>query len=92
MSRRPAVTTDAVDRLTPIHSEDGALAFLVRRDGGGVYVERIQHLSAIKRVSHIMRFDSLESLVRAYETDELRFTYPLVYWRLRQVAEEIFRQ
>lgn len=92
MSRRSTVTSDAVDRLTPINSDDGALAFLVRRDRRGAYVERVQHLSAIRKVAHIMRFDDLESFVRAYETDDLRFTYPLVYWRLRQVVEEIFEQ
>ncbi|MBE2245478.1 MAG: hypothetical protein IAE86_22200 [Burkholderiaceae bacterium] len=44
----------------------------------------------MRKVSHIMRFDDLESFVLAYETDDLRFTYPLVYWRLHQVMEEIF--
>jgi hypothetical protein len=39
-----------------------------------------------------MRFDDLESFLRAYEADELRFIYPLVYWRLRQVMEEVFGQ
>ena len=90
MRQRSTVSSDAVDRLTSINSDDGALAFLVRRDGRGAYVERVQHLSEIKMVSHIMRFDDLESFVRVYETDDLRFTYPLVYWRLRQVVEEIF--
>jgi hypothetical protein len=39
-----------------------------------------------------MRFDDLESFLRAYEADELRFIYPLVYWRLRQAMEEVFGQ
>ena len=92
MSRLSPIASDAVDGLTSITSDDGSLAFLVRRDGRGAYLERIQHLSAIGRLSHIMRFDDLESFLRAYEADELRFIYPLVYWRLRQVMEEVFGQ
>jgi hypothetical protein len=37
-----------------------------------------------------MRFDDLESFRRAYEADELRFIYPLVYWRLRQAMKKVF--
>ena len=92
MSRLSPIASDAVDGLTSITSDDGSLAFLLRRGGRGAYLERIQHLSAIGRLSHIMRFDDLESFLRAYEADELRFIYPLVYWRLRQVMEEVFGQ
>jgi hypothetical protein len=81
-----------VDRLMLVNSEDGALAFLVRRDGRGVYVERVQHLSAHKRVSHVMRFDNQEAFVLAYEVDDLRFKYPHAYWRLNKAVEEIFEQ
>jgi hypothetical protein len=90
MSRLSPIASDAADELTPITSEDGSLAFLVRRDGCGAYLERVQHLSAIGRLSHSMRFDDLESFLRAYEADELRFIYPLVYWRLRQAMKEVF--
>lgn len=92
MSRLSPIASDAIDGLTSITSDDGSLGFLVRRDGRGAYLERIQHLSAIGRLSHSMRFDDLESFLRAYEADELRFIYPLVYWRLRQVMEEVFGQ
>jgi hypothetical protein len=92
MSRLSPIASDAVDGLTSITSDDGSLAFLVRRDGRGAYLERIQHLSAIGRLSHSMRFDDLEAFLRAYEADELRFIYPLIYWRLRQVMEEVFGQ
>jgi hypothetical protein len=92
MSRLSPIASDPVDGLTSITSDDGLLEFLVRRDGRGAYLERVQHLSAMGRLSHIMRFDDLESFLRAYEADELRFIYPLVYWRLRQVMEEVFAQ
>lgn len=79
--------SDSADRPAPISSEDGALSFVIRRTGGAVYVERIQPLRGIGELSHLMRFEDLASFVAAYETDHMRFTYPLVYWRLRRAVE-----
>jgi len=38
-----------------------------------------------------MRFNDLDAFDRAYEADPMRFTYPLVYSRLRLVVEEVLQ-
>ncbi len=87
MRRSPRIIP-ASDCELPIVSADGALAFVVQRAKGGVYVERVQPLAGIGQLSHIMRFDDLQSFLSAYESDDMRFSYPIVYGRLRRAVEK----
>lgn len=87
MKRPTKSNSVGLDANQLISSDNGALAFDVRRAGGGVHVERIQSLGGIGKLSHIMRFDDVEAFDAAYEADDMKFTYPLVYWRLRHAVE-----
>jgi hypothetical protein len=89
--RRASQPPCQVSRAAAISSADGRLQFVVRRDGSAVYVDRIQPLTGIGRLSHIVRLKDLRSFDLSYETDEMRFQYPLIYWRLRQVVEEALK-
>jgi len=80
-----------IGKAAAISSADGRLKFIVRRDGTAVYVDRVQPLAGIGRLSHMVRIRDLRTLDLAYETDEMRFQYPLIYWRLRQVVEEALK-
>ena len=71
-----------------VSSTDGALQFVVRRSGAAVFVERVQPLVGIGRLSHMVRLADVAAFDRAYETDEMRFKYPLVYWQVRRAVEE----
>lgn len=71
-----------------ISSEDGCLSFVLQRGDDAVYVERVQPLAGIGKLSHIMRFGDMASFDRAHETDAMRFKYPLAFVRLRQAVEE----
>ena len=88
MRRSPRIIPAAFDCGQSIVSDDGALLFVVRRAEDGVYVERVQPLAGIGQLSHIMRFDDVQSFLTAYETDATRFSYPIVYSRLRRAVEE----
>lgn len=88
MRRSPRIIPAAFDCGHSIVSDDGVLSFVVRRAGSGAYVERVQPLAGIGQLSHLMRFDDLQSFLTAYETDAMRFTYPIVYSRLRRAVEE----
>ena len=72
----------------PIASADGAVVFVVRAADSGVYVERIEPLQGIGRLSHLMRFDDVDSFVKAYEADHLRHKYPHIYSRLLEAVEQ----
>lgn len=81
---RPA----GLDGPPPIASDDGAVVFVVRSADSGVYVERIEPLQGIGRLSHLMRFGDVDSFVKAYEADLLRYRYPHVYSHLLEAVEE----
>ena len=72
-----------------ISSDDGSVSFVVRGNGRTAYVERVQPLVGIGRLSHIMRFQNMAAFDKAYETDNMRFKYPLVYWRLRRAVGQV---
>ena len=91
MRRTSQISPGAGDRTWSIVADDGSLSFEVRRSGTSVYVERLQPLAGMGKLSHVMRFDDLGAYDRAYEADPMRFTYPLVYWRLRQVVVEVLQ-
>lgn len=86
--RRFSTSTSAASEPAAITSEDGALSFIVRQCPDAVYVERVQPLSGIGQLSHIMRFPDVAAFDRAHETDTMRFKYPLLYWRLRRAVEQ----
>ena len=92
MRRVSQITSEASDHGHLISTDDRSLLFIVRRSEKAAYVERAQPLTGIGRLSHIMRFDNLSSFDEAYETDNLRFMYPLVYWQLRRVVEKVLEQ
>ena len=75
-----------------ISAVDGVVSFVVRRSGMAAYVERLQPLAGMGKLSHVMRFEDLDAFDRAYETDQMRYTYPLVYWRLRQAVAEVLQR
>ena len=91
MRRTSRISPGTGDRSWSIVAEDDSLSFKVQRSGNSVYVERRQALSGIGKLSHVMRFDELDAFDRAYEADPMRFTYPHVYWRLRQVVVEVLQ-
>ncbi|GAB3759113.1 hypothetical protein GCM10028796_05810 [Ramlibacter monticola] len=64
------------------------LQFVIRSVTRNVYVERVQALGGIGRLSHIMRFDDVDSFRGVCDADDLRFTYPLVFSELRRVVEK----
>jgi hypothetical protein len=82
-------SSDAADLEWSLSSEDGELAFVVRRSGRSAYVERIQPLSGIGRLLHSMLLDDIDSFDRAHETDDMRFKYPHLYWRVRRAVQEV---
>ena len=82
-------TSDAAEFERSLSSEDGALAFVVRRSGRSAYVERIQPLNGIGRLLHSMLLDDVDSFDRAHETDDMRFMYPHLYWRVRRAVQEV---
>lgn len=71
-----------------VRSDDRVLQFVVRPLAPSVYVERIQALEGIGRLSHIMRFDDVNSFREACDADDMRFRYPLVFLQLRRVVEK----
>jgi hypothetical protein len=77
----------ASDLAQTVKSDDGMLQFVVRPVGRSVYVERVQALEGIGRLSHIMRFDDASSFRKACDADDMRFAYPLVFSRLTQLVE-----
>ena len=91
MRRTSRISRGAGDRTWSIVADGGSLSFQVRRSGTSVYVERLQPLAGMGKLSHVMRFDDLGAYDRAYEADPMRFSYPLVYWRLRQVMVEVLQ-
>lgn len=91
MKRTPQISLEAGDQSWSIVADDGSLSFEVRRCRTSVYVERLQPLAGMGKLSHVMRFGDLGAFDRAYEADRMRFKYPLVYWRLRQVVEEVLQ-
>lgn len=89
MRRHQPTTSAAGSRIS---SDDGAIVFVVSAGAGIAYVDRIEPLKGIGRLSHLVRFEDMTSFERAYEADPMRHTYPLVYWRLRQAVEGILKR
>ena len=82
----------SADQEAPIVSDDGAITFVVTPAEASVYVERIQPLTGIGRLSHLMRFEDMRAFDRSYEADPLRHVYPLVYWRLRHAVAKLLER
>ena len=91
MTRSSQISPGTGDPSWSIVADDDSLSFKVQRSGTSVYVERRQPLAGIGKLSHVMRFDDMDAFDRAYEADPMRFTYPHVYWRLRQVVEKVLQ-
>jgi hypothetical protein len=91
MARTSQISPESGERSWSILAEDDALSFKVQRSGASVYVERLQPLAGMGKLSHVMRFDDLDAFDRAYEADTMRLTYPHVYWRLRQAVEQVLQ-
>ncbi len=91
MRHTAQISFRASDRDRLLSSDDGALSFIVRRGGRAAYVERLQPLAGRGKLSHLMRFDDLEAFDRTHAVDQMRYTYPLLYSRLRQVVAEVLQ-
>jgi hypothetical protein len=89
MTPASQTTSDAAEAERSISSDDGLLTFVIRRSGRRAYVERIQPLCGIGRVLHSMLLDDIDAFDRAHETDDMRFTYPHLYWRVRRAVQEV---
>ena len=89
MTPASQTTPGAAETERSLSSDDGLLTFIVRRSGRRVYVERIQPLGGIGRVLHSMLLDDIDAFDRAHETDDMRFTYPHLYWRVRRAVQEL---
>jgi hypothetical protein len=89
MTPASQTTSDAAETERSISSDDGSLTFIVRRSGRWAYVERIQPLSGIGRVLHSMLLDDTDAFDRAHETDDMRYRYPHLYWRVRRAVQEV---
>lgn len=83
---------DAGGRQYSISSDDGAISFLIWRGVNAAYVERHQPLAGIGKLSHVMCFDALEAFDRAYDADQMRYKYPLLYSQLRRAVAEVLQR
>ena len=92
MRQSVRTSVGASDGDHSIASDDGVVSFVVRRSGTAAYVERLQPLAGIGKLSHAMQFEDVDAFDLAYGTDQMRYTYPLVYWRLRQAVAAVYRQ
>jgi hypothetical protein len=91
--RRPSLAEPcSADQEAPIVSDDGAINFVVTATEAGACVERIEPLTGIGRLSHLMVFKDMSAFDRSYEADPLRHVYPLVYWKLRQTVGRLLER
>jgi hypothetical protein len=75
---------------TSFTSDDGLIAFILRRSLDGVLMERRRSGTASRRISQAVRFDGQASFLRWCEEDAFRFTYPLLFANLRRSSPLLF--
>jgi hypothetical protein len=88
---RPATFIGA-ERTVTASSPDDVLRFRVSACSHGIHVERAQRYGLTRRITvQSMRFVDDASFVRWCDTDQLKFSYPLLYDRLRRDGCALFR-
>jgi hypothetical protein len=85
-----ATSADAPDGVV-VRSDDGAIAYKLRRTGMGVVVVRERRQAAAKaRLTQTAIFREANGFMRWCEADSIRFDYPLVFSAVRREGSALF--
>ena len=71
-------------------SDDKVLTFQLTARPGGIAVQRTEQRAGGRRVVQSVRFDDEAAFVRWCESDDLWFSYPLLFSKLTRSGCELF--
>jgi hypothetical protein len=82
--------SEAADGIV-VRSDDGAIAYKLRRTALGLFVERHRRQpSARARLTQTAVFRTADGFLRWCNADSIRFDYPMVFSAMRREADSFF--
>ena len=84
-----AASTVQARGTAELSSEDGAVAYVLRRARMGLSVVRTQRRPLDAHVIQSLLFSSGEEFDRWCESDPVRFEHPMLYEKLRRAGDEL---
>lgn len=91
MKRRLIPSGIAADEgAVKVRSDDGTVEYMLMRDGGRLWVQRVLKRYGTTSVVQATSFADVESFTHWCDADAVRFEHPLVHVKLKRCGVKLF--